>query len=109
METVLTRRNIDWAKTGKVLELLRADNLALRRFVCRFHNAGKGDCGGNCANCRFEMDSNISRKELADVFNVSESVVANWESAKTPVPMEDLLFYSDIAGVDLFDLLVFTT
>ncbi len=104
----VSRRTIDWERTGKVLALLRADNLQLRRRVCHFHNYDKGNCAGDCKECTLDMDLSISRKELADVFNVSESVISNWENAKTPVPAEDLLFYSDLADVDFFDIVIFS-
>lgn len=101
------RKRIDWLKTGKNLQLLRIDNLALRRYVCRSRNYGKGDCSGACENCRFDMDNSISRAELAEVFAVSESVIFNWESGKTPVPLEDMYFYCEIAGVELREVVVF--
>jgi len=101
------RRYIDWQKTGKNLQLLRNDNIELRRYVCSTLNRSKGDCDGKCLTCKYDMDSNISRPELAHVFNVSESVIFNWESGKTPVGVEDLLFYCEIAKVKLEDILVF--
>lgn len=101
------RKRINWQKTGKNLQLLRNDNLNLRRNVCRALNFHKGDCSGDCNCCKYEMDNNISRTELAKVFNVSESVIFNWENGKTPVSLEDMLFYCDIADVDLYEITVF--
>ena len=101
------RKRIDWEKTGKNLQLLRIDNISLRRCVCNALNCDKGQCNGQCNVCRFEMDISISRMELTKVFNVSESVIFNWENGKTPVPVEDLLFYCQLADVDLEDVLVF--
>ena len=104
----IERKYIDWKKTGKNLQLLRNDNINLRRNVCSALNSHKGDCSGDCDSCRFEMDNFISRPELAQVFNVSESVIFNWENGKTPVSIEDMLFYCRLAGVEMRDILVFT-
>ncbi len=101
------RKCIDWTKTGKNLQLLRRDNIALRRFVCRTLNLDKGDCDGMCETCRYEMDNSISRVELSRIFLVSESVIFNWESGKTPVSLEDMLCYCRIANVRLDDVVVF--
>ncbi len=103
----LKRRSVDWFKTGKNLQLLRNDNINLRRNVCRVIRHGNGDCDDDCDKCKYEMDSNISRAELARVFNVSESVIFNWESGKTPVGIEDLLFYCEVANVNLTDIIVY--
>lgn len=103
----IERKYVDWTKTGKNLYLLRNDNLNLRRYVCFVLNLHKGNCDGDCINCRYEMDNSISRKELADVLGTSDSVIANWEKGKTPVGIEDLLLYCDICGIGLNDILVF--
>ncbi len=103
----MPRRAIDWKKTGKQLLFLRNDNLSLRRYVCRENNYDKGECDGRCDTCKYDMDTSISRSELARVFSVTESVVFNWENGITPVSLEDMLFYCEIAGVDLKDLIVF--
>lgn len=103
----IERMYVDWEKTGKNLRLLRDDNVNLRRYVCFKLRAHEGNCSGECEICKYEMDSNISRAELARVFNVSDSVVCNWESGKTPVGYEDLLFYSRISQTDLKDIIVF--
>ena len=102
-----TRKYIDWNKTGRNLLLLRSDNLELRKNVCRELNYEKGECSGNCESCKFEMDSSISRAELAKVFNVTESVIFNWEKGKTPVAVDDLLFYCRLAHLTLEEILVF--
>ena len=106
------RRYIDWKKTGYNLQLLRNDNIDLRRYVCNAINESKPDkekrlCSGDCESCKFEMDRSISRVELAQVFNVSESVIFNWEIGKTPVSLEDMLFYCAIAKVALDDIIFF--
>lgn len=102
------RRNfIDWKKTGRNLQLLREDNIELRRSVCGALKHDKGDCGGNCRDCKYEMDNHISRKELADVFGVSESVIFNWENGRTVVDYENLLFYSQLAEISLNEIVVF--
>jgi len=103
----MERRTVDWAKTGRNLQLLRNDNIDLRRTVCRELNLDKGECSGECETCRFEMDKSISRAELAKVFSVSESVIFNWESGKTPVSIEDILLYCDVSKTDLWDIIVF--
>ncbi len=103
----LKRKFIDWKRTGKNLRLLRNDNIELRRKICRALKYENGNCGGDCQNCVYEMDNSISRAELAAVFNVTESVVFNWESGRTAVSLDDLLFYSQIADVDLIDIVEF--
>lgn len=101
------RQQINWEKTGYNLQLLRNDNINLRRTVCKELNFNKGNCSCDCDNCRFEMDKSISRAELAKVFNVSENVIFNWENGKTPVSLEDMLFYCKISAVPLDSILVF--
>jgi len=103
----IKRKSIDWKKTGKNLQLLRNDNISLRRKVCGALKLNRSECSGDCANCKYEMDNFISRPELAQVFNVSESVIFNWENGKTPVSVEDILFYCQLADVSLDDVLVF--
>jgi len=105
---VIKRKYIDWEKTGKNLQLLRNDNVNLRRETCRVNNLRKDECEGNCEECRYEMDSNISRKELAQLFGVSDNVIYSWETGRTPIGLEDLLFYCQIARVKLEDVIVFT-
>ena len=106
MTALFKRKIIDWEKTGKNLQLLRIDNISLRRCVCNALS-DKERCSGRCDECKFEMDTSISRTELAEVFCVSESVVFNWENGKTPVPVEELLFYCQLADVELEDVLVY--
>jgi DNA-binding XRE family transcriptional regulator len=104
----MERKTIDWKKTGRNLKLLRQDNLLLRRYVCRTLRMKHGECDGeDCIRCRFEMDPNISQAELAEVFHVSESMLLNWENARSKPSLEDLLFYADICGLTLFDVVVF--
>lgn len=105
--TKVKKKFIDWDKTAKNLKLLRNDNLDLRRYVCSELNYGKSDCSGDCDNCKFEMDHNISQTELAKVFRVSESMVANWENGKSRPSLDDLIFYSDICKIGLYDIIVF--
>lgn len=101
------RKYIDWANTAKNLKLLRRDNINLRRYVCSQLNYDKGECSGECETCRFDMDESISQLELAKVFNVSESMIVNWENNKSRPQLDDLLFYSQICGLDLYDVVVF--
>ena len=53
------------------------------------------------------MDHSISQAELAKVFNVSESMVVNWENSKSRPQLDDLIFYSRICGINLYDVIVF--
>ena len=97
MESI-KRKYIDWKKTGIRLKNLRNHNLNLRRYVCKILKYDDGHCSGACESCEYELDSSISRTELATVFNVSESVIFNWENGKTPISIEDLLYYCQICG-----------
>lgn len=106
----IERKVIDWSKTSKNLKLLRNDNLNLRRYVCRELNIRKkqfGCDGTDCDTCKFDMDNSISQSELAQVFHVAESRIANWENNKSKPAIEDLIFYSQICGIDLFEVIVF--
>ncbi len=100
-------RYIDWDKTATNLKLLRNDNINLRRYVCNALTADKATCGGNCEDCKFEMDDSISQKELAKVFNVSDNMVINWENGKSRPALEYLIFYSEICKINLYDVIVF--
>ncbi len=108
---VICRKNINWKKTAKMLRLLRNDNLRLRRYVCMIHTMNKlteRDCDcSNCEECLFELDNSISQNELAYVFNVTESVIANWENGRSIPSLEDLMFYCQICGKTLDDIIVF--
>ncbi|MBO4472945.1 MAG: helix-turn-helix transcriptional regulator [Clostridia bacterium] len=104
---IITRKSIDWEKTGYNLEQLRLTNLPLRKKSCRSRTYAAGDCEGNCDQCRYDMDNLISRSELAKIFDVSEHVIYSWERGRTPVGVEELLLYCDIAEVSLSDILVF--
>ncbi len=107
----ITRKFINWEDTGIKLRRLRSDNENLRRYVCGATKRDTDKCNnplGNCASCAERyMDKDISRPELAMVFGVSESVISNWENGKTPVGVEDLLFYCQIADVPLENILIF--
>lgn len=101
------RQFIDWRKTGRRLQRLREDNIELRRQVCGALKHADANCSGDCASCEFEMDNHISRKELSEVFGVSESVIFNWENGRTAVDYENLLFYSALSQVDINQIIVF--
>lgn len=103
----IQRQYVDWERTAKNLKLLRQDNINLRRYVCSRLYYGKRDCATDCADCKFDMDHSISQAELAKVFNVSESMVVNWENSKSRPQLDDLIFYSRICGIDLYDVIVF--
>lgn len=103
------QRYVDWEATGNKLFRLRSDNANLRRYVCRALR--KDNCASkaqSCETCEEKyMDRSISRSELAKVFNVSESVINNWETGRTEVGVDNLMFYCHIAQVKLEDILVF--
>lgn len=127
---LIERVSIDWNKTGRLLRLLRCANENLRRNVCKarkiMHSACKNadplcgkncqincsrdcdlDCNLDCENCGVEIDNAISRAELAEVLCVSATQVANWELGRTPPPIEDLLMYGKLCGLNIFDILIF--
>lgn len=87
--------------------MLREDNIELRRQVCSALKHDDANCSGACETCEFEMDNHISRKELADVFGVSESVIFNWENGRTAVDYENLLFYEHLSKLCLEEIIVF--
>lgn len=105
------RKFIDWEATGNKLFRLRSDNAHLRRYVCSMLKRNTSKCNsktGDCETCEDKyMDKNISRSELAKVFGVSDSVINNWETGRTEIGIEDLLFYCQIAQVELQDILVY--
>lgn len=103
-----SRNYIDRDKTARNLKLLRNDNLNLRRYVCRELKFDDAHCDGNCELCKFDMDESISQNELAEVFGVSPSVIANWETGRTDPSIEDFIFYAKICDIGLSDVIVFT-
>ena len=54
------------------------------------------------------IEQKISRRELGNVFSVSEDVVENWENGNTIIDIEELLLYAKICKIDLMDILVIT-
>lgn len=103
----LRRRYIDWQKTGRNLEELRLRNADLRRNVCGVLRRDSGECSGECEGCRYEIDNHISRKELAEVFNVSENVVFNWETGRSNVQYDDLLYYAQLSNRKVDEIVAF--
>ena len=107
----IQRQFIDWDATGNKLFRLRNDNANLRRYVCSILRGNTDKClneTGDCETCNDRyIDKSISRPELAEVFGVTEAVINNWESGRTEVGIENLLFYCRIAQVTLDDILVF--
>lgn len=89
------------------MQLIREHNTELRRCVFRELKRENGDCSGDCDNCRLDMDNHISRKELSDVFGVSENVIFNWESGRTVVDYENLLFYAQLSKKELQEIVIF--
>ena len=103
----IQRKFIDWKRTGRNLQLLRENNVELRRAVCGALKHDRSDCSVDCSDCVYEMDNHISRKELAEVFGVSESIIFNWENGRTAVDYENLLFYAQLSKMKLTDIVVF--
>lgn len=54
------------------------------------------------------MDNQISQAELAIVMNVSDSMVANWETNRTIPTLEDLLMYCDLCDMSLENIIVYS-
>ncbi len=102
----MKREYIDWVKTGKKLEGIRKRNETFIKNICYLTKGARGDCDQKCEGC-LDMDSYISRAEVASVFYVSENIIQNWESGETPLPVDELLYYSKLSGLDIFDILVF--
>lgn len=108
MERIL-RPTIDWKETGNNIKKLRNNSIELRRYICCNLlplRSDKFDCQEKCETCVRELDPSISRRELALVFGISESLVENWEYGITPIRIEDLLYFAKICKVQLFDILV---
>lgn len=107
----ISRKFIDWEATGYNLFRLRNENIALRRYVCSVLKRNTEKCNngsGDCASCdEIHMDRNISRSELAEVFGVGEAAITNWESARSHIDIENLLFYCQIAQVTIEDILAY--
>ena len=103
----IVRKFVDRKKTGRNLQLLREDNIDLRRAVCSALKHDKDACSEMCENCKYDMDNHISRKELADVFGVTENVIFNWETGRTVVDYENLLFYSQLSKQKIDDIVIF--
>ncbi len=108
---MINRRIIDWQATGQNLKLLRCDNINLRRTVC--HDLSVNLVKGHlcktldCQHCN-HMDSQISQAELAVIMNVSDSMIANWETNRTIPTLEDLFLYCDLCVLSLDDVLVYS-
>ena len=100
---LIERRLIDWVKTGKKLRTLRERNLKLIRYACFVCHYEDGNCDGECENCDFDkdLDRSITREELAKVFDTTATVINNWESGNTPIPLEDLMFYAKICDKEI--------
>lgn len=106
----INRRYIDWEKTGMNLRELRERNDPLIRYACFICHYNEGNCDGECERCRYSkgLDPQITRKELARVFNTTETVILNWERGTTPVPLDDIFYYCQIAKMTLDEILVYT-
>lgn len=106
---LIEREIIDWSKTGKRLRTLRERNLSLIRYTCFVCHYKEENCDGKCESCDFDkdLDRSITRDELAKVFGVTATIINNWEMGNTPVPLDDLLFYCQIAKQELREIIVF--
>lgn len=109
----LERVEVDWKKTGKILSDLRRWDPNLRRYACeklnaRRHKNGEEACDGTlCDKCQsYNMEAIVSQEELGHIFEVSKSVIVNWESGRTQPRIEDLLYYEKISKKELKELLV---
>ena len=99
---VVKLKAIDRKNTARNLKHLRCNDSNLRRYVCWCLKTKSDDCfGTDCENCRLDMDNSISRRELAQVLDVSENTLANWESGRSVPDLEFLLMYSEICKRDL--------
>ncbi len=105
----IERKSIDWIKTGEKLAYLRTNDLALRRYACYVCHRLEWECSKDCDGClettsykrqqgERGLDPSTSCAELARVFGESESVVRNWETGRTPVPLDALYLYARITG-----------
>lgn len=104
---------IDWEKTGKNLEYLRRHNVNLIKKICEYCRSqedSKNYCSGGekCKTCTFDMDTHISRNELASaVVGWSDSQVANWEDARSVISIEDLFVYCELCEMKIEEILIF--
>lgn len=105
----IKRKVINREKTGGRLRTLRERNIALIRYACFICHYDEGNCDGECENCDFDkdLDRSITREELAKVFGTTPTVINNWESGATTVPLEDLFLYCQITNKKLDDIIVF--
>ncbi|MCX4384166.1 MAG: helix-turn-helix transcriptional regulator [Clostridia bacterium] len=97
---------IDWNATADNLKLLRCDNIPLRRHVCNALGTSRGNCGGDCDKCTFDMDMHVSQKELARVMGVTEHMIINWESGRSKPRLEYLLMYAMLCETDFTNVIV---
>ena len=101
-------RAVNWKDTGRNLQNLRLNNYNLRKYVCWQLSSGRNNCSGECETCRLDMDNHISQSELARVFYLdNESRIVNWEKGRARPTISDLLFYAEICGIPLEQVLVF--
>lgn len=106
---------IDYDATATRLKQLRLYNMNLHRYVC-FELRTLDDelkCDGeNCENCVVDdrknsfINSQISQEELARVFHVNVSQVANWETGRSFPSLENLIFYCRICKIKSVEELV---
>ena len=112
---IFNRIIIDWDKTKDNLIDLRLNNINLRKYVCYYNKLNKEDielrekytCFNNfsCDECK-NIDSKISRAELAFSLGVSDDIIYNIETGKTIPDLEELILYSKISDVPLEEIIV---
>ena len=101
-------RAVNWKDTGRNLQNLRLNNYNLRKYVCWQLSSGRNNCSGECETCKLDMDNHISQSELARIFYLdNESRIVNWEKGRARPTISDLLFYAEICGIPLEQVLVF--
>lgn len=108
-DTIITQKRVNWRATGRKLEELRRANRFLRENVCYYNKSRieKTTCKSECCDCATQIDNSISRRELGDLFGLSPTVIGNYETGRSFVPYEVLLFYCQLSGLKLEDIIVF--
>lgn len=93
----IKKRCVDWQKTAAKLRWLREHDLTFKRNVCDLLELNRDKCCADCANCNIYETRSISRQKLAEAFCVHADTIIMHEYSLLRVPMEDLLFYAQLA------------
>lgn len=99
-------KRVDWGKTAHMLKFLRERNEKLRKNVCKILNSKSCANGGVCENCEYDMDLNISQKELATVLGYSTNSIINFENGRSRPDVDALLAYSELCELNIMDVIV---